>query len=123
VEKKGLFKKISLNHHLNFSILISIFYDPKRTAFISLCYNFLTSKFNNYLTTLNTFPGSIIFSYFSFPELKLGSFVSLKYVPAGSLIHSIFFLPNLNILNPLGLLVFLFKKGLNLVKLNCLQVK
>jgi len=115
--KKGLFKKISLNHRSNFSILISIFYDPKRTAFISLCYNFLTSKFNNYLTTLNTFPGSVIFSYFTFPELKLGAFVSLKYVPAGSLIHSIFFSSKSKYIKSAGTFGILIQKGFKFSKI------
>ena len=71
-------------------MLITVFYDSRRSSFVSLFYNFLTLKFFNSLHTLNTFPGSILFSYKVYPELRLGSFYQLKNIPAGSSVHSLY---------------------------------
>jgi large subunit ribosomal protein L2 len=83
--RKNIFMKINYN----FSILISTFYDSKRTSFVSLFFNLVTLKFFNSLSVLNTHPGSIVSSYLTYPELCLGSLMSLINVPSGSIINSI----------------------------------
>ncbi len=87
---KKLFRDLTFPFSNNFSILLSIFYDARRGAFLSFCYNFLTLKFFNCLSTVNTFPGSFIFLHNTFPELKLGMLLQLSEIPSGSLIHSIY---------------------------------
>ena len=87
---KKLYRDLRFNFNTFFSVLISVFYDSRRNAFISLFYNFLTCKFFNSLHTEKTFPGSILFSYKMYPELRLGSLNKLKKIPTGSSIHSIY---------------------------------
>lgn len=86
---KKLYRDLKLNFNKSFSLLVTIFYDSKRSSFVSLFYNFLTLKFFNSIHTLKTFPGSILFSYKIFPELRLGSLYQLKNIPTGSSIHSL----------------------------------
>jgi large subunit ribosomal protein L2 len=71
------------------SLVISVVYNPRRSSFLSFCYNFLTGNFFYCLTTNNTFTGSLLSSYCTLPELKLGSFLKIINVPAGSIIHSL----------------------------------
>jgi len=101
----------------NFSLLIGICYNPKRSAFLSLCYNFLTSKFYNCLNTRNTYPGSIVFSYKTFPELKLGSLIKIKNVPTGSLLHSVMLSQTPKYIRSAGVFGVLVQKGLTDCKL------
>jgi large subunit ribosomal protein L2 len=86
---KKLFREISNKSDNLYSLIISIIYDPRRNSFISFCYNFLTLKFYNCVTTNNTFPGSLLYSFYLLPELKLGINLQLKNVPPGSILHSI----------------------------------
>lgn len=72
-----------------YSIILAIFYDPNRSAFINLNYNFENELFFNTIATNNVLPGSITFCTNSFKELKLGCRTLLKNLPTGSLIHSI----------------------------------
>jgi large subunit ribosomal protein L2 len=86
---KKLFRSFVRQERSNFSILISIFYDARRSSFVSLCYNFLTMQFYNCLATRNTYPGTIISNYKTFCELRLGFTISVEKAPAGSFVHSI----------------------------------
>ena len=87
---KKLYRDLRFTFNKSFSLLITVFYDARRSSFVSLFYNFLTLKFFNTLHTLNTFPGSILFTYKIYPELRLGSFNRLKNIPTGSSIHSLY---------------------------------
>lgn len=87
---KRLYRDMRLNFKKSFALLIAVFYDARRTAFISLFYNFLSLRFFNSLHTLNTYPGTVSFSYKVYPDLRLGSFNALKNVPTGSSIHSLY---------------------------------
>jgi large subunit ribosomal protein L2 len=86
--KKVFREIINKSNHL-YSLILSIAYDPRRNSFISFCYNFLTLKFYNCITTNNTFPGSLLYSFYLLPELKLGINLQLRNVPPGSIVHSI----------------------------------
>jgi large subunit ribosomal protein L2 len=88
--KKQSFRKICSIQPTNFSIIISVLYNPKITTFTAFYYNFLTKQFGNCLFTNKTFPGSLFYSYFQYPQLFLSCLVSIKTVPVGSLIHSVF---------------------------------
>lgn len=87
---KKIFRDMRFNPSKNFSLLITVFYDSRRSAFVSLFYNFLTFKFFNCLHTLKTFPGSFLFSYKTYPELALGSLNILRNIPGGSCINNLF---------------------------------
>jgi large subunit ribosomal protein L2 len=86
---KKLFRFLSFTSTRNLSVVVSVMYDPRRSSLVAFCYNLLTSTFFNTLSTLNTFPGSILFSFLTFPELKLGALLPMAKIPAGSLVHSI----------------------------------
>jgi large subunit ribosomal protein L2 len=109
---KKLFKKLVFPNKNNFSLLISIFYDARRGSFVSFCYNFITARFFNCLSTLNTFPGSFIFLHKTFPELKLGMFLSLKETPSGSIIHSVYNLDKNTYIKSAGVFGILVQKNL-----------
>jgi large subunit ribosomal protein L2 len=88
----GVKKKIRNMNYFpdkNYSIQIATFYNAKSTSFVSLCYNFLQSKFYNTLSTNNTYSGSLIFAYRTCPEFRLGTSSQLKNIPTGTIIHSI----------------------------------
>jgi len=87
--KKNLFRPIKFYPQKNISIVIATTYDPFRTSFISLCYNFLTALFYNTRATNKVYPGTIIFSGLTLPEFRLGSIYILDSLPAGTLVHSI----------------------------------
>jgi len=87
--QKNLFRKIDLQICINFSILLAHMYDPKRSSFLSLCFNFYTKKFFNNLSTHLTYPGSFVFSYYTYPESRIGSCAYTLNTPTGSIIHSI----------------------------------
>lgn len=87
---KQAFRNMNIEKNTFFGIMLGVTYDPKRSSFISICFNLLTFKFNNVITTKNTYPGSLITSYNNYPELSLASLTPIKKVPAGSVVHSIF---------------------------------
>ena len=88
----GCKKKFSFINFLNINslgLVISILYDAKRSAFISLNYNLLTKIFYNTIATNGVFPGSIILCNKEVNELKLGSRTLLLNVPTGSIINGL----------------------------------
>ena len=87
---KKAFRDLRFNLNKSLSLLITIFYDSKRSSFVSLFYDFLTLRFFNTLHTAKTFPGSILFSYKIYPDLRLGSLNKLKNIPTGSSVHSLY---------------------------------
>jgi len=86
---KKNYRYINFFNNNYFSIILATFYDPNRSSFISLNYNFEKKLFFNTLATNNAFPGSLTFCSNIFKELKLGCRTLLKNLPTGSLIHSI----------------------------------
>ena len=87
-------KKLYRNVHFPlkncFSLLLTVFYDSRRSSFVSLFYDFLSFKFYNSLHTNCTFPGTFVFSYKTYPELHIGSLSRIKDIPAGSTVHNLF---------------------------------
>ena len=88
---KQSFRNMNVEKSICLGILVGVTHDPKRSAFISVYFNLLNFTFNHFLTTKNTYPGSLIASYSAYPELCLASLVSLKKAPAGSIVHSLFY--------------------------------
>jgi large subunit ribosomal protein L2 len=87
--KKQSFRCNSVSINYNFSIAITTLYNPKTSAFYGLYYNFLNKQFGYSIFTAQTFPGSLLYSYFQYPQLFLSCLVAIEDVPTGSLIHSI----------------------------------
>lgn len=87
---KQAYRNMSVEKTMFFGILIGVTYDPKRSSFVSVYFNLLSFKFNNFVTTKNTYVGSLIFSYTAYPQISLGSLLSLRKAPTGSLVHSLF---------------------------------
>jgi large subunit ribosomal protein L2 len=97
------------------SIVLGIFYDPARSVFISLCFNFLTKKFNHKLTTSKTYPGSLINSYSIVPEYKIGCIIPFYRTPTGSIINSIITNNSVKFIKSAGVYGILLQKNI----LNC----
>jgi len=86
---KQSFRFINFNNFNLYGLVLSILYDPKRSSFISLNYNLISKTFYQTLATNFVFPGSLVHCVDHFNELKLGCRTLLRYIPTGSLIHSI----------------------------------
>ena len=87
---KKLFRIINFDNLKYFGVVIAIFYDPNRSSFISFNYNFITNLFFNTLSTLSVTPGSLISCDTNIQDLRLGYRTTLKNIPTGSLIHSLY---------------------------------
>lgn len=70
---------------------ISLFsmYSSSQNAFISLNFDFLKKCFFKTISTKNTFPGSLMISNKSLENHHIGYRMQLKFLPVGSIIHSI----------------------------------
>jgi len=86
---KNLFRTLNFENTKYFGIVIAIMYDPIRSAFISLNYNFITKKFFNNLATNFVTVGSLISCNQFNLDLRLGYRTYLKNIPTGSIIHSL----------------------------------
>ena len=84
-----------LFRHLNFSnkefkgIIITTMYDPNRSSFISLVFDFKKKQFFKTLTTNFSLPGSLIICTVKKIDLKLGYRTPIYNIPTGSLFHSL----------------------------------
>ena len=114
---KKKYNSINSSISNNVSLIISHFYDSRRSSFFSLCYNLLSSKFFKIPTITNSYPGSFTFSYKTLPELKIGSFISLKSVPTGSIINNLSNMKELKYIKSAGTFGILVQKGLNNCKI------
>jgi large subunit ribosomal protein L2 len=75
-----------------YSIVLSIEYDPSRTAFIALvCYS--NGVVSYILAPFGVIPGTIIYSGVN-ASLLPGSVFPLKSIPVGTLVHNVELIPN-----------------------------
>jgi len=86
---KNLYRIINFKNEFYFGIVIAVYYDPNRSAFISLNYNFITKSFFYCLATNFVFVGSLILCDNKDVELRLGYRTTLKNIPTGAVIHSV----------------------------------
>ena len=88
---KKLYRLINFGNFPGRYLVISTFYDPFRTSFISLVFNFIIRKFDFFLTTEHVNPGTIFLSELkhTYLDLRLGDKTLIQNIPAGSFIHSI----------------------------------
>lgn len=94
---KKRFRQIDFDNEKIWSIVLCIYYDPMRSAFVSLHFDLNKKVFFNNLCTLNVYPGSIIICDSMQSDLKLGYRTSFKFIPTGSILHSISIRKNQNI--------------------------
>lgn len=85
---KKKIRKIQIYKLNTKAVVLSVNYDPFRSSFISLSFDFLTKKFLTYLTTQSTYPGTLISCNKSI-ELFLGNQAFLGTLPIGVYIHSV----------------------------------
>jgi large subunit ribosomal protein L2 len=84
---KALHRKIEPFPSL--SLILGVVYSPVHTSFLALGYNFFKKSYNYSIAPENSLPGSLLHSYATLPELNLGTNVSLRNTPAGSVICNI----------------------------------
>jgi len=85
---KKLYRLINFSNNNYSGIVVSCQYDPYRSSFISLNYDFLTKSYFNTLQTNLVYPGSLI-SCSKKNVLHLGSRMQVSNIPSGSLVHSV----------------------------------
>ena len=86
---KKLFRTINFLNNETRSLIITTMYDPFRSSFIFLTYNFFTGSFFTTLATASVPSGALVYCSSKKKELRLGSRLQLQNIPAGSIIHSI----------------------------------
>jgi large subunit ribosomal protein L2 len=86
---KSAFRVLEKTNKIMHGIVLTTFFDPQRSSFVALNYNFIKKK--NFLSavTESVFTGSIISCDKSNTELKLGYRTILKNIPTGSLVHNL----------------------------------
>ena len=72
-----------------FGIVIGVTYDPNRSVFISLNYDFLQQTFFFLPAIQNVNPGSLIVCQAAVKEVRLGYRLQLKSIPTGSIISGV----------------------------------
>jgi large subunit ribosomal protein L2 len=114
---KNLFRKINFDNEKYLGIVIAIMYDPMRSAFISLNYNFLSKTFFNTLSTEHVTAGALISCDSVNLDLRLGYRTIIKNVPAGSIIHSLCTGSNTNYIRSAGTFGQVLQKDSNNCKI------
>jgi large subunit ribosomal protein L2 len=86
---KRKYRKIDfMRDHNSIGIVISLEYDPSRTAFIASIYDFLNLKYFYIIAPQSLNIGDIVKSGLN-AEIKVGHTLSLTKIPVGSFIHNI----------------------------------
>lgn len=86
---KKKFRILELSDIKKQSVVISIMYDPYRSSFISLNFDFISNTFFRTLATAGVGPGSLQECNRKKVDLKLGNRTDLEHVPPGSVLHSL----------------------------------
>jgi len=86
---KNLFGDINFLNYSYVALVIAILYDPKRSSFISLNYNFIDGTFFNTLATNFVTSGSLIVCKKELVDLQLGYRTTITNIPTGSIIHNL----------------------------------
>ena len=86
---KNIYRVINFKNEFFFGIIVAVFFDPNRSSFISLNFNFITRTFFYSLVTNLVYVGSLVLCDDNELELRLGYRTSLKNIPTGSIIHSL----------------------------------
>lgn len=81
---------INLETGNSVSIIITTFYDPNRSGFLCLKYDFLNKIFRLYSATGNLCSGTILETGFKTENSKIGYSLPLDKIPVGAQVHSIY---------------------------------
>ena len=87
--KKLLIRQIDCDEKNKVGLVISVQYDPVKTAFTSLNFDLIKKRFYNETATNSILPGMISNFEINDPELRLGLRTRIKNIPLGSFINSI----------------------------------
>lgn len=91
--KGGILKKkirlLKLNLENSICIVIATFYDPNRSGFINLKYNFLQQNFEIATATNELATGTLLENGYKSENFKDGFYLPLDKIPVGSQVHSI----------------------------------
>jgi large subunit ribosomal protein L2 len=93
---KKLYKPIEFSNKNSDLIILSVSYDPNRTAFISNCFDLDRKIFVNKIHVNDTFPGALLQTKENLEELKVGSRTLLKNIPLGTTISNISYGSNIS---------------------------
>lgn len=91
---KRRFRSFDSKNKASGSIVLGVFFDPNRNAFISLNFNVIDKNFEFSLAPFFVYSGTCLIQNEVLDELILGSRTSLKAIPAGTIIHNIGSLDN-----------------------------
>jgi large subunit ribosomal protein L2 len=114
-KSNGCKYKLHVLNSLSFFYAINIchMYSSTTNTFIALNFDFLTKSFFKTISTANIFPGSFIISNFKVKENFIGYRTKLKYLPIGSVIHSISLENNIIFCSSAGTYASLLEKNKN----------
>ena len=86
---KKLYRQINYLNNPSLGIVLFSFYDPNRTAFVSVYFDFLKYKFSYILAIEGVGPGAIVASSLNFSNFRLGYRTSLGKHITGSILNSL----------------------------------
>lgn len=86
---KRLYRQINPLNNPSLGIILFSFYDPNRTAFVSVYFDFLKYKFSYILAVEGVGPGAIVASSLKFSNFRLGYRTSLEKHITGSILNSL----------------------------------
>lgn len=113
---KKKFRVLEFSDTKKQSIVISIMYDPYRSSFISLNFNFVSNVFFRTIATAGVGSGSLQECNKKKVDLKLGNRTSLEHVPPGSVLHSLSLNSKIKYVRSAGTYFQIVQKDLNICK-------
>lgn len=114
---KRLFRFLNFKNNKFKGIVITTMYDPNRSSFISLIFDFKKKIFFKNLTTNLLLPGSLVLCTEKKIDLKLGYRIPIINIPTGSIFHSLNNVGNTKIARSAGSYCQLLQKNLNTSKI------
>jgi large subunit ribosomal protein L2 len=88
---KNLYRMINFGNFWGKFIIVSNYYDPYRSSFVSLVFDLIDKKFDLFLMTEFVYAGTFVLHTFerNLSDLKLGYRTWLVNIPVGSFIHNL----------------------------------
>lgn len=86
---KRLYRKINFLNSISKSVIVGVFYDPNRSAFIALNFDLLKKTFYNTIAIECAYPGSLIDCQKKLNEFRIGYRTLLTKIPSGAPINNI----------------------------------
>lgn len=86
---KRLYRQLNYVSNTSFNVVLFNSYDPYRSAFNSCMFDLTTKTFFNKISTISSYPGTLIQVKNNLQYLKLGYQTNLSLIPAGSIISQV----------------------------------